>query len=75
MVPGAGLEPAWLTPKDFKSFVSTDFTTRAGGRGAWGRQVERRGRIDQVTVRGAGEEEMEAEPGIEPRYTALQAAA
>ncbi len=34
MVPGAGLEPArpqW--PGDFKSPVSTDFTTRAGDQG------------------------------------------
>ena len=36
MVPGAGLEPAWITPKDFKSFASTDFATRAGGRGGVG---------------------------------------
>ena len=30
MVPGAGLEPARsITPRDFKSLVSTNFTTRA----------------------------------------------
>ena len=31
-VPGAGFEPARLSPSDFKSDVSTDFTTRAGHR-------------------------------------------
>lgn len=29
MVPGAGLEPAWLAPRDFKSLVYTNFTIRA----------------------------------------------
>ncbi len=29
MVPGAGLEPAQLSPRDFKSLVSTYFTIRA----------------------------------------------
>src|SRR3954465_10863781 len=29
LVPGAGIEPAWLAPRDFKSLVSTSFTTRA----------------------------------------------
>jgi hypothetical protein len=30
MVPGAGIEPARrIRPRDFKSLVSTDFTTRA----------------------------------------------
>ena len=28
-MPGAGIEPAWLAPGDFKSPVSTSFTTRA----------------------------------------------
>ena len=32
MVPGAGIEPARpLKPQDFKSCVSTNFTTRAKG--------------------------------------------
>ena len=26
----AGLEPAWLAPRDFKSLVYTNFTTRPG---------------------------------------------
>ena len=30
LVPGAGIEPAWLAPRDFKSLVSTSFTIRAG---------------------------------------------
>ena len=29
VVPEAGIEPACLTARDFKSLVSTDFTTRA----------------------------------------------
>ena len=29
VVLGAGLEPAWPKPRDFKSLVSTNFTTRA----------------------------------------------
>jgi hypothetical protein len=28
-VPGTGLEPVQLSPRDFKSLVSTNFTTRA----------------------------------------------
>ncbi len=28
-VPGAGIEPAWLAPLNFKSSVYTNFTTRA----------------------------------------------
>ena len=28
MVGEAGLEPAWLAPRDFKSLVYTNFTTR-----------------------------------------------
>ncbi len=56
MVPGTGLEPVWLSPRDFKSLVYTNFTTRA-------RERSRSGGI------------LEARPGIEPRYTALQAAA
>ena len=55
LVPGTGIEPVWLAPRDFKSLVSTNFTIRAGER-------PRSGGI------------LEARPGIEPRYTALQAA-
>ena len=29
VVPGTGLEPVWLAPRDFKSLVSTYFTIRA----------------------------------------------
>ena len=29
LVPGTGLEPVWLAPRDFKSLVYTNFTTRA----------------------------------------------
>lgn len=29
MVPGAGVEPARVSPREFKSLVSTGFTTRA----------------------------------------------
>ena len=29
VVPGTGLEPVWLAPRDFKSLVSTNFTIRA----------------------------------------------
>ena len=29
LVPGTGIEPVWLAPRDFKSLVSTNFTTRA----------------------------------------------
>ena len=56
MVPGTGLEPVWLSPRDFKSLVYTNFTTRARERSRSGGTLE-------------------ARPGIEPRYTALQAAA
>ena len=67
MVPGAGLEPAWPRPRDFKSLVSTDFTTRAGGLGG----VSMKGKPEWRAAAG----ELEAEVGIEPAYTALQAAA
>jgi len=55
VVPGAGFEPACLSAGNFKSPVSTSFTTRAKAAGAL-----------QI---------LEAEVGIEPAYTALQAAA
>jgi CRP-like cAMP-binding protein len=29
LVPGTGIEPVWLAPRDFKSLVSTNFTIRA----------------------------------------------
>ena len=56
VVPGTGIEPVWLAPRDFKSLVSTNFTIRAF-----------------EGSRSGGT--LEARPGIEPRYTALQAAA
>ena len=56
LVPGTGIEPVWLAPRDFKSLVSTNFTIRA------------REMLET-------DETLEARPGIEPRYTALQAAA
>jgi hypothetical protein len=56
LVPGTGIEPVWLAPRDFKSLVSTNFTIRAF-----------------EGSRSGGT--LEARPGIEPRYTALQAAA
>ena len=68
MVPGAGLEPAWPRPRDFKSLVSTSFTTRAGGR-------EDVRVYEESTPSSAAPVGMEAEVGIEPAYTALQAAA
>ena len=63
MVPGAGIEPAWLAPGDFKSPVSTSFTTRAAHRGRF-----------KGCASGAAKD-LEARVGIEPAYTALQAAA
>ena len=73
MVPGAGLEPAWITPKDFKSFASTDFATRAG----CARDEEGSGLQEGMLIkyRASPEGGVEAEPGIEPGCTALQAAA
>ncbi len=93
MVPGAGLEPAWPKPRDFKSLVSTDFTTRAdsdqGGRGCgptgraggWRQPVGRKWPIGRKSWAGASgkaprsRKQLEAEVGIEPASTALQAAA
>jgi Phage integrase family len=57
-VPGAGFEPARLAPRDFKSLASTSFATRA--------------RVYGRAVIGPGS--VEAGVGIEPAYTALQAA-
>ena len=59
MVPGAGLEPARnIIPRDFKSLVSTNFTTRASG-------------CFSAKVSGvepdAALQRLEAEPGVEPR--------
>ena len=59
LVPGAGFEPARLSPRNFKSLASTSFATRAGCD-----RVER----DRKQA-------LEAGVGIEPAYTALQAAA
>ena len=58
-VPGAGIEPAWLAPGDFKSPVSTSFTTRAGAQ-------------DASTCE---HENLEAPSGIEPLYEVLQTSA
>ena len=58
-MPGAGFEPARPKPADFKSAASTWFRHPGG----WG-------------IRGGvAPARMEAEVGIEPAYTALQAAA
>jgi hypothetical protein len=59
MVPRAGVEPACLAAGDFKSPVSTSFTTRAEAKTGQRKRCEN----------------LEAEVGIEPAYTALQAAA
>ena len=59
LVPGAGFEPARPKPADFKSAASTWFRHPGG--------LEFRG--------GIAPARMEAEVGIEPAYTALQAAA
>ena len=51
MVPGTGIEPVRLAPRDFKSLVSTNFTIRAdplaggwkrvlGGKNCWRREPE-----------------------------------
>ena len=31
LVPTVGIEPTWISPKDFESFASTSFTTWASG--------------------------------------------
>ena len=62
MVPGAGFEPAWPRPADFKSAASTLFH-HPGGMDAPGGGT------------AAPADVMEAEVGIEPASTALQAAA
>ena len=59
VVPGAGFEPARPKPADFKSAASTWFRHPGG--------LDARG--------GIAPARMEAEVGIEPAYTALQAAA
>ena len=53
MVPGAGVEPACLAAGDFKSPVSTSFTTQAS-------------RTGQRKARERAREKLEAEVGIEP---------
>ena len=35
MVPGAGLEPAQISPRDFESRASTNFATPAKGGKSW----------------------------------------
>ena len=104
MVPGTGLEPVWLAPRDFKSLVSTNFTIRArelahkstarAGSGigrcslssctttyipvaalrphpAAARSLRFLRKLFEDSRSGGT---LEARPGIEPRYTALQAA-
>ena len=67
VVPRAGLEPArtHYRPADFKSAVSTDFTTAA-------RDNRAQPRTDQ---QARGGDALEAGVGIEPAYTDLQSAA
>jgi hypothetical protein len=67
MVPRAGLEPACPDERaaDFKSAVSTDFTTAA-------RDDPAQSRTDQ---QARGGKKLEAGVGIEPAYTDLQSAA
>ena len=65
MVGETGLEPAWLAPRDFKSLVYTNFTTRPVNL----ERVRDRASPQLVTLM------LEAGVGIEPAYTALQAAA
>ena len=74
LVPGAGLEPAWPKPRDFKSLVSTSFTTRAaaGGGSPLGGCSDA---VSGAKTAGSAEGDLEAEVGIEPASTALQAAA
>ena len=64
MVPGAGVEPARRNypSRDFKSLVSTSFTTRAQVAGLC--QKEKGSGLPSVRL--------EAGVGIEPAYTALQ---
>ena len=66
MVGEAGLEPAWLAPRDFKSLVYTNFTTRP---------VRVARFRDRASLQLATAACLEAGVGIEPAYTALQAAA
>ncbi len=75
-----------VKPRDFKSLVSTSFTTRAAGRFNSGNycrkpsaqearkghyRVEEWGKDRSETAVG----KVEATPGVEPRYTDLQSAA
>ncbi len=60
MVGEAGLEPAWLAPRDFKSLVYTNFTTRPG--------------LLLIVWPGPGLV-LEARGGVEPPWKDLQSSA
>lgn len=61
-MPGAGFEPARTQcPRDFKSLVSTDFTTRA-----WNSQKSSAKTTRQLQRISSGANEVERETGIEP---------
>ena len=77
MVPGAGLEPARLATRDFKSLVSTDFTTRAMHSRRLLRQSRNASSNETApsTQVGGAAENLEARPGVEPGYTDLQSVA
>jgi hypothetical protein len=66
MVGEAGLEPAWLAPRDFKSLVYTNSTTRPV-------------RLECCRVPGQGLAHwclmLEARGGVEPPYKDLQSSA
>ena len=78
MVPGAGLEPARLATRDFKSLVSTDFTTRAVHCcRPLSHPVQRVDKQDSPVNAGwrGCRKNLEARPGVEPGYTDLQSVA
>lgn len=64
MVGEAGLEPAWLAPRDFKSLVYTNFTTRPVNPDCF------RDRASPHSCRM-----LEARGGVEPPYKDLQSSA